>query len=130
MVRSISFPGSTPMCGVFFFQDERVQIITHVRPGKKTATYRGRPREAKRTHPMFLQSRPMTRGNVLLLFLDMGSSCVHCCGVKLFVEAVITYSYNGIQECTYGTTVRFDTLHVFKHVLSTPDVNLVIVTHN
>ena len=34
-VRSISFPGSTPVCGVFFFQDERVQIITHVRPGKK-----------------------------------------------------------------------------------------------
>ena len=34
-VRSFSFPGSTPVCGVFFFQDERVQIITHVRPGKK-----------------------------------------------------------------------------------------------
>ena len=35
-VRSFSFPGATPVCGVFFFQDERVQIITHVRPGKKT----------------------------------------------------------------------------------------------
>ena len=52
-VRSISFPGSTPACGVFFFQDERVQIITHVCPGKKkTATHRGRPREAERTHPL------------------------------------------------------------------------------
>ena len=45
-----SFPGSTPSCG-FFLQDERVQIITHVRPGNKTATHRGRPRGAKRTHP-------------------------------------------------------------------------------
>ena len=36
MVRSFSCPGSTPVCGVFFFQDERVQIITHVRPEKKT----------------------------------------------------------------------------------------------
>ena len=29
-----------------------MQIITHVRPGKKPATHRGRPREAKRTHSM------------------------------------------------------------------------------
>ena len=29
-VRSFSFPGSTPVCGGVFFQDERVQIITHV----------------------------------------------------------------------------------------------------
>ena len=34
-VHSFSFPGPTPSCGVFLFQDERVQIITHVRPGKK-----------------------------------------------------------------------------------------------
>ena len=34
-VCSISFPRSTPVCGVFFFQDERVQIITHVRSGKE-----------------------------------------------------------------------------------------------
>ena len=53
-VRSISFPGSTPACGVFFFQDERVQIITHIRPGEKIATHRGRPRGAKRTHPISL----------------------------------------------------------------------------
>ena len=40
-VRSISFPGSTPVCGVFFFQDERVQIISHVRPGKKNRQHTG-----------------------------------------------------------------------------------------
>ena len=40
-VRSISFPGSTPVCGVFFFQDERVQIITHVRPGEKKPPHTG-----------------------------------------------------------------------------------------
>ena len=40
-VRSISFPGSTPVCGVFFFQDERVQIITHVRPEKKKMPHTG-----------------------------------------------------------------------------------------
>ena len=34
-VRSFSFPGSTPVCDVFFSQDERVQIITHFRPGRK-----------------------------------------------------------------------------------------------
>ena len=33
-VRSFSFPGSTPVCDEVFFWDERVQIITHVRPGK------------------------------------------------------------------------------------------------
>ena len=55
-VRSFSFPGSTPTCGGFFFQDERVQITTHVRPRKKTATHRGRPRGAKRTHPMFAKT--------------------------------------------------------------------------
>ena len=49
-MRSFSFSGSTPVC-CFFSQDERVQIITHVRPGKKPVTHRGRPREAKRTHP-------------------------------------------------------------------------------
>ena len=51
-VRSISFPGSTLVCGVFFFQDERVQIDTQVRPGKKNVTHRCRPRKAKRTHPL------------------------------------------------------------------------------
>ena len=50
-VRLFSFPGSTPSCGVFSFQDERVQIITHVLE-KKHATHRGRPRAAKRTHPI------------------------------------------------------------------------------
>ena len=40
-VRSFSSPGSTPVCGVFFFQDKRVQIITHVRPGKKTPPHTG-----------------------------------------------------------------------------------------
>ena len=45
--------GRPRVCGGFFFQDERVQIITHVRPGKKTTTHWGRPREAKRTHPMY-----------------------------------------------------------------------------
>ena len=47
-VRSFSFPGSTQVCDGFFSQDERVQIIIHVRPGKKTTSHRGRPREAKR----------------------------------------------------------------------------------
>ena len=51
-MRSFSFPGSTPVSGGFFAQDERVQIITHVRPRKKTAIHRGRPRGAKRTHPL------------------------------------------------------------------------------
>ena len=42
-----------PRCVVrFFFQDERVQIITHIRPRKKNATHRGRLMEAKRTHPL------------------------------------------------------------------------------
>ena len=34
-MRSFSFPGSTQVCDGFFSQDERVQIIIHVRPGKK-----------------------------------------------------------------------------------------------
>ena len=34
-MRSISFPGWTPVFGVFFFQDERVQIITHIVLEKK-----------------------------------------------------------------------------------------------
>ena len=61
-----------PRCVTFSFsQDERVQIITHVRPGKKNATHRGRPREAKRTHPLLL---------LLLLF-----SLLHPC-VKSLLE--------------------------------------------
>ena len=40
-VRSFSFPGSTPVCGVFFFQNERERIITHVRPGNKKAPHTG-----------------------------------------------------------------------------------------
>ena len=38
-VRSFSFPRSTPVWGVFVFQDERVQTITHVRPGKKPCKF-------------------------------------------------------------------------------------------
>ena len=37
----LASPGRPRCGGVFFFQDERVQIITHVRPGKKPATHRG-----------------------------------------------------------------------------------------
>ena len=40
-VRSFSFPGSTPVYGVFFFQEERVQIITHVHPRKKKTSHTG-----------------------------------------------------------------------------------------
>ena len=40
-VRSFSFPGSTPVCDVFFPQNERVQIITHVHPGKKPPPHTG-----------------------------------------------------------------------------------------
>ena len=40
-VCSISLPGSTPVCCIFFFQDERVQIITQVRPGKKNPPHTG-----------------------------------------------------------------------------------------
>ena len=85
-VRSFSFPGSTPVCGVFFFQDERVQIITHVRPGKKTATHRGRPREAKRTHPMTFGTDKDRKLLVLLLISgvsqkemvkDFSEICIH-----------------------------------------------------
>ena len=47
-----------PRCGGFFLQDERVQIIK--KNGKKTATHRGRPREAKRTHPMFVPHGKLT----------------------------------------------------------------------
>ena len=40
-VRSFSFPESTPVCGGFFSQDECMQIITHVRPGKKNTPRTG-----------------------------------------------------------------------------------------
>ena len=36
-----SIPGSTPVCGIFFSQDECVQIITHVHPGKKKTPHTG-----------------------------------------------------------------------------------------
>ena len=51
-VRSFCFPGSTPVCGVFLFQNERELLSAHLRPGKKNATHRGRSGEAKREHPI------------------------------------------------------------------------------
>ena len=40
-ILSHAISGSTPVCDVFFFQYERVQIITHVRPGKKQPPHTG-----------------------------------------------------------------------------------------
>ena len=51
-MRSISFPGSTPVCGVFFPGRTCADYNPRSSWKQKTATQRGRPREAKWTHPI------------------------------------------------------------------------------
>ena len=53
-MRSFSFPGSTPVSTVFFSQDERVQIITHVRPGRKNCHTPGSTQGSKTNAPNIL----------------------------------------------------------------------------
>ena len=75
-----------------FFQDKRVQIITHVRPGKKkNATHRGRLGEAKRTDPLCISNLHIGKelGNQVL-----GTIESHHVGLESDVEFNSAFSLN------------------------------------
>ena len=51
-VRSFSFPGSTLVFGIFFSRTNVGNYLHTFVLEKENATHRGRPRKAKRTHPV------------------------------------------------------------------------------
>ena len=105
----LASPGRPRCMACFFFQNERMQIITHVCPGKKNATHRGRPREAFRLATMFIWCSLFNDAQNLILYNILGWKDQTCS--SLSIHSMASYwptprSHQSGRFCRSGEGVQ------------------------